>query len=86
MPLSTFLKMKTIFPLLLVPVSRFWALKTHFRIERHENKEKRLFYFGLRIRLAIQIQLLEFKIPKDPKIDSPYHRIYSLLQTLSFLL
>jgi hypothetical protein len=69
-----------------MPLSTFLKMKTHFRIERHENKEKRLLYFGLRILLAIQIQLLEFKIPKDPKIDSPYHRIYSLLQTLSFLL
>jgi hypothetical protein len=27
--------------------------KTHFRITRHENKEKRLFYFGLGILLPI---------------------------------
>jgi hypothetical protein len=48
-------------------LSFFWALKTHFRIGRHENKEKRLFYFGLRILLPIQIQLLETENPKNPK-------------------
>jgi hypothetical protein len=37
---------------------RTGALKTHFRIGRHENKEERLFYFGLRILMQIQIQLL----------------------------
>jgi hypothetical protein len=39
-------------------------LKTHFRAGRHENKEKRRFYFGLRILLPIQIQLLEIEIQK----------------------
>jgi hypothetical protein len=32
-----------------VTFSLFWAEKTHFREGRHENKEKRLFYHGLRI-------------------------------------
>jgi hypothetical protein len=35
--------------------------RTHFHIRGHENKEKHLFYFGLRIPLPIQIQLLENK-------------------------
>jgi hypothetical protein len=42
-----------------------WVPTTHFRIGRHENKEKRLFYFGLRILLAIQIQLLKIENPKN---------------------
>jgi hypothetical protein len=41
----------------LVTFSLFWAPKTHFRIGKHENKEKLLFYFGLRIPLPFQIQL-----------------------------
>jgi hypothetical protein len=41
--------------------------KTHFRAGRLENKEKRLFYFGLSILLAIQIQLLEIENPKKSK-------------------
>jgi hypothetical protein len=32
-----------------------------FRIGRHENKKKHLFYFGFRILLPIQIQLLEIE-------------------------
>jgi hypothetical protein len=39
------------------------------RIGRHENKEKRFFYFCLRILLQIQIHLLEIE---NPKIGSPY--------------
>jgi hypothetical protein len=35
-----------------------------------KKKEKRLFYFGLRILLAIQIQLWDTENPKNPKIDS----------------
>jgi hypothetical protein len=50
----------------------FWAPKTHVQIGRQENKEKRLFYFDLRIRLPIQISLFEIKNPKNLKIDSPY--------------
>jgi hypothetical protein len=42
----------------------FWAIKTHFRAGGHENKEKRLRYFGLRILLPIQIQLLEIETQK----------------------
>jgi uncharacterized pyridoxamine 5'-phosphate oxidase family protein len=34
-------------------------------------KEKRLFYFGLRNLLPIQIQLLDTENPKNPKIDLP---------------
>jgi hypothetical protein len=36
----------------------FLAQQTHFRAGRHENKEMHLFYFGLRILLPTQIQLL----------------------------
>jgi hypothetical protein len=54
-----------------VPKNRIFWLKHHFPIGRHDNKEKRLFYFGLRIRLPIQIQLLNIENPKNPKIDSP---------------
>jgi hypothetical protein len=42
----------------------FWAQKTHFRTSRQENKEKRLLYFGLRIILPIQIQLLDIENTK----------------------
>jgi hypothetical protein len=45
----------------LVTLSLSWAKKTPFRAGRHENKEKSLFYFGLRIRLPIQIQLLDIE-------------------------
>jgi hypothetical protein len=43
--------------------------------EGMKKKEKRLFYFGLRIRLPIKIQLLEIDSPKNPKVDSPYCRV-----------
>jgi hypothetical protein len=45
--------------------SLFWAQKL---MGRHENKEKLRFYFGLRILLPIQIQLLDIE---NPKIDFP---------------
>jgi hypothetical protein len=45
--------------------------KSHFRIGRLDNKEKRLFYFGLMILLPIQIQVLEIENTKNLKIDSP---------------
>jgi hypothetical protein len=51
--------------LALLDFSLFWAQKTHFRAE---NKEKRLCYFGLRIPLPIQIQLLDIENTKIPKI------------------
>jgi hypothetical protein len=54
-----------------VTFSLFGALKNHFLVVSHENKEKRRFYFGLRIILPIQIQLLEIKNPNNPKIGSP---------------
>jgi hypothetical protein len=50
----------------------FWAPKTHFRIGRHENKEKRLFYFGL---LPFKIQ--EIENPKNPKIHFSYCTVNS---------
>jgi hypothetical protein len=50
----------------------FLEQKTHIRPGRHEKKEKRRLYFGLRIILSIQIQLFDIENPKDPKIDSPY--------------
>jgi hypothetical protein len=45
--------------------------KNSFLIGRHENKEKRKIYFGLRIPLPKQIQLLEIEDPKNLKIGSP---------------
>jgi hypothetical protein len=50
------------------------AQKTHFRAGRHENKENCIFFFGFRILLPFQIQLLDFENSKNPKIDSPYCR------------
>jgi hypothetical protein len=55
----------------LVNFSLFWVQQTNFQTESHENKEKRLFYFGLRILLPIKIQLLDIENPKNPKIDFP---------------
>jgi hypothetical protein len=55
------------------------APKTHFRIGRHESKEKRLFYFGLRIILPNQIQLYEIENPKNPKIDYPFYASRKML-------
>jgi hypothetical protein len=49
--------------------SLFWPQKIHFQEGRHENKETRLYYFGLRILLPIIIQLLEIENPNNPKID-----------------
>jgi hypothetical protein len=48
--------------------------KTHFRAGRDENKEKRLFYTGLRMLLSIQNQWLDTGIenPENPKIDSSH--------------
>jgi hypothetical protein len=40
----------------LFTVVNFGPKKTHFRAGRHENKEKRLFYFDLRILMPIQIK------------------------------
>jgi hypothetical protein len=59
---------------ILVDFLFFGPKKTRFQAGRHENKEKRLFYFGLRILLPIQIQLLDIVNPKNPKIDFPYWR------------
>jgi hypothetical protein len=62
--------------------SRFWIyfisfifnfLQRNFRMGRHENKEKRLVYFGLRILLPIQIQWQEIEHPENQKIDFPYN-------------
>jgi hypothetical protein len=50
--------------------------KTHLRIGGHENKEKHLFYFGLRILLPIQIQWLEIE---NPKIDEKKLEVENLL-------
>jgi hypothetical protein len=59
--------METKFGPCLVPF--FWAPKTN--LVRHENKEKLIFYLGLRLLYPIQIQLSEIENPKNPKIDSP---------------
>jgi hypothetical protein len=53
---------KSFFGPYLVTFSLFWR--------RQENKENRLFYFGLL--LPIQIQFLKIENPKNPKIDSTY--------------
>jgi hypothetical protein len=52
----------------------FWVFgpKINFRVASHENKENRLFYFGLRNLLSVQNQLLDIENPKNQKIDSPY--------------
>jgi hypothetical protein len=50
----------------------FGTLKTHGRAGRHENKVKRIFYFGLRILWLILAQLLEIESLKNSKIYSPY--------------
>jgi hypothetical protein len=52
---------------LLIDFFSFLGPKTHFCKGRHENKEKHIFYFGLRILSPIQIELLETENPKDPK-------------------
>jgi hypothetical protein len=44
--------------------SLIWAQKTHFRIGRLENNEKRLFYLVLRTFLPKKILLLGIEIPK----------------------
>jgi hypothetical protein len=64
---------KKIVGLYFVTFTYLWAANTPFFIGRHENKENRSCYFGLRIFLTIQIQLLEIESPKNPKIDSPYY-------------
>jgi hypothetical protein len=46
----------------------FLGPKPHFREGRHENKEKRLCYFGI---LPIQIQLFEIENPQNPKSTPP---------------
>jgi hypothetical protein len=43
-----------------------------FPAGRHQNKEKSIFFFGLRFILPIQIKLLAIGNPKNPKIDFPY--------------
>jgi hypothetical protein len=48
----------------LVIFSLFGPQKTHYWAGRHESKEKCIFYFGLRILLPIQIQLLDIENPK----------------------
>jgi hypothetical protein len=56
-----------------VTFSLFWAQETHFCIGRHENKEKRLFYFGPRILIANPNSVERDRKTKTPKIDSPYY-------------
>jgi hypothetical protein len=51
-----------------VTFSLFCAPNTHFWAGRHENKEKRTYYFGLRILLPIKIQVLDVENPKKSKI------------------
>jgi hypothetical protein len=49
----------------------FLFLKTHFRIGRHENKEKHLFYFSLRIFFPTIANCKKLKIKKIKKSSSP---------------
>jgi hypothetical protein len=49
----------------------FSSFLAQFRAGRHENKEKRLFYFALGILLSIQIQLLDTEKPKKSKSRLP---------------
>jgi hypothetical protein len=48
--------------------SDFFSTKQLFPHRNKDNKEKRLFYFGLRVLLPIQIQLLLIGNLKTPKI------------------
>jgi hypothetical protein len=50
----------------------YFGPKNHFRAGRHENKEKRLFKFGFRILLPIQIQLFANENPKNQELDFAY--------------
>jgi hypothetical protein len=52
-----------------VTFSLFGVQKVHLREGRHESKEKYLVYFGLRIRLPTQFQLLGILL-KIPKIQN----------------
>jgi hypothetical protein len=45
----------------------FGPKKPYFWAGRHENKEKRLFYFGLKILSPIQIQSLDIENPTIKK-------------------
>jgi hypothetical protein len=58
---------------ILSPFLFFGPQKTHSRVRRHENTGKHLFYFGLRIIVLIQIQLLEIENPKKSKIGLLLH-------------
>jgi hypothetical protein len=76
--ISTHLKKK----MLIANLVTFFTPKTHFPIERHENKEKSRLYFGHIILLPIQSQLFEIENPKNPKTDSLKYR-YPLLNWYS---
>jgi hypothetical protein len=55
----------------------FIGQKTHFRAGRHEKKEQRRFYLGLKI----------LDNPKYPKIDFPYYsKVGQFLQKKLFWL
>jgi hypothetical protein len=68
---TTEFEFKNLFGPYLVTFSLFWALKTHFRIGRHVKKEKRLFYFCLRILLQSKFSSRKLKIQKIQKSTSP---------------
>jgi hypothetical protein len=51
--------------------SDFLFFKTHFRIGRHENKEKHLFDFSLRIVFPSIKNCKKLKIQKIQKLTSP---------------
>jgi hypothetical protein len=79
MPISTHSREK--FFTLFTDFFLFWAPKIHFRIGRHENKEKCRFCFGLSILLKIKIHLLKIVNKKIKKIDVPSYlcTVYELL-------
>jgi hypothetical protein len=53
----------------ILDLSEFFSVlgpKTHFRVGRHENKEKRFFYFCLRIHLPISCYQLKIEKKSTP--------------------
>jgi hypothetical protein len=56
-------------------------LKTHFRIGRHENKEKNHFYFSLRLVFPINCKLKKIENPKQIKKSTSPNVQYPMVQT-----
>jgi hypothetical protein len=73
-PILTYLKKK-----ILTLFSEFFSLLGQKLISGQEDmkiKKNLLCYFGLRILLSIQIQLLDTENLKNPKIDSTYSTVH----------